>query len=575
MILSTGPASEPPSSTAPTARSARTPAWLGVPREILAANDARLTVTLGGLALVLAAATLFYNLFLPLTPARTAKPSADLFGEVPLWAFLERTSPPALQNADVVAALLVGFVLVSFLAYALAVYLSWNRARASGPLSVVLAGGVAFFYVSTWALPSINTDIFNYIARGRLAAAHGANPYYVAVDQFPEDPIYPYASHRYTATPGGKFPTWMLLNISLARLAGDDPVTNLIVYRTALFLFNAANLALIGILCRRFQPRALLAGVTLYGWNPIVVVFGENKTDVVMLFFLLLGALLLSGSRRRLGVVALTLSVFVKLITAPLLVVHFLREARLRRWRELAAGAALSTATAIAIYLPFLQDPGLPFRHLFKMGEGGSEAASVLRPIVTLGFLVVVPWVGLTRRQETKHLVYGWSLVILYFSLFLTNFAFSWYLITLVAVAALTSDWRMFVATIALSFSSFLMNLWEASSTSEFPLPYAVLVHRHVVYLAPLAAVGGAVIGYVFWHRRRAAARASGMQRQGLSLAGASALGRLSEGGSSSAAPRTLPPEADRSRLRSPRADRPGPSRPSESGEIPRAEDRR
>jgi hypothetical protein len=554
------------------------PSWFGRPRKLLAADDARLTLVLSSFGGILAAAAIFFCFVLPLTPARMVRSSSALIRELPLWSFVEQFSSPALQDPRIIAALLVGFVILAFAAYALTIYLTWNRPRQSStPVFAVVGGAVTLFYLSTWALPNSNTDIFNYIARGRVAAAHDANPYYVAVDEFPDDPIYPYASHRYTANPGGKFPAWMWVNISLAKLAGDDPLTNLLLYRFALFFFNLANLAMIGFLCHRLNPRSLLAGLTLYSWNPVIFMFGQHKTDVVMLFFLLLAAASITASRKQFAVIPLTLSVFVKLITAPLLLVFLLHEAKSRRWRELGASILIAAATVTVIYLPFLQDLTLPFQHLFKMGEGGSSAASVLRPVIVLGFLLLIPGVGLTRRDDPKHLIRGWSLIMLYFSLFLTNFAFSWYLMTFVAIASLTADWRIFLATIALTFSSFLINVWGSASSEQFPLPYPVIVHRHFVYLLPLVVVGAGVGGYALWYRRRAAGRSPGAPDAAGPLAASDIpeKAQATESGASFAAPRTFRPEADRRRPRSSLADRSGLGHPSEPDGIPRAKDGR
>src|SRR6185436_15649709 len=111
-------------------------------------------------------------------------------------------------------------------------------------------------------------------------------------------------------------------------------------------------------------PGSEAAGLVLFGWNPIVAVYGQSKTDIVMVFFLLLAAYLMARARERLGVVALGLSALVKLITLPLLALMLARDVNLRHWRQL----ALSVGLVAIVYLPFAHGLGLLRDHLGLLG---------------------------------------------------------------------------------------------------------------------------------------------------------------------------------------------------------------
>lgn len=245
----------------------------------------RTNLILGLSGIILFVTFFFYNLIIPQTPGRMTRPTASLIADLPLWSFITSLPLPVPQNSHLVAVLLVGFSLIAFASYALAIFITWRNKYQLKTLFIVIISSLSFFQLSVWSLPNVNTDIYNYILRGRVAAVYNANPYYVAADEFPEDPIYPYASHKYTVKPGGKLPAWMSINILLARIAGDDVIANLLIYRSAFFVFNAMTLLLIGLILKKIKPGYVLPGLLMYAWNPIVVMYGQSKNGHCNGFF--------------------------------------------------------------------------------------------------------------------------------------------------------------------------------------------------------------------------------------------------------------------------------------------------
>ena len=462
-------------------------------RGALARSDARVAAVLGVLALLLLVASCFYAFIVPQTSARLERASAGLIDDLDLWSSLASAGLPVPRGQWTIATSLILSTLLVFGLYGVAVYATWTRR--AGRRILLLAGGVAvvFSLVFALALPTANTDIYNYIVTGRVAAVHDANPYTVAPDRFPSDPIYPYAEHRYTEYPDVKLPTWMFINVPLARVAGDDPVVNLLLYRFVFLAFGVANLALVAAIVTRLDPRFVLASIVAWGWNPIVVVFGTSKVDTVMVTFLLLAVLLLLRSRVRFAVVSLVLSAFVKLITLPFAATYWLRELAKRRWRPLAVATALMCLTVVALYLPFGTSPDLLLDHLGLIGRRDSEnpvgsgdsGPSVARLLLAVGFGFLVLWVGLTQGDTIQKLLRGWGLLAVYFALFLVPLGLSWYLMAPIAIAALAIDWRLLLLTGLLSFSSFLVTVWDSTSSPGFRLP-DVAVSRGFVYLAPV-----------------------------------------------------------------------------------------
>lgn len=465
---------------------------------MLVRTDARLAAVLSAFAVLLFGAFCFYAFVLPQTPARLERASVALFDDFALWSWLDGLPLPVPRGEWGVAASLIFWSLTVFALYGIALYATWGRRAGRRLLVLAVGAAVVFSVVSALALPNLNTDIYNYIVTGRVASAHDANPYEVAPDRFPSDPVYPYAGHRFTAHPDVKLPAWMLVSVPLAKVAGDDPVTNLLVYRFAFFAFSVACLVLVAAIINRLDPRYALTALIAWGWNPIVVLVGTSKVDTVMVFFLLLGILLLVAARARSAAVALMLSALVKLITLPFIAAYWLSEVAKRRWRRVLTTTALMAVTALAVYLPFTRSFDLPLDHLGLIerrsgggdpvdGEPSAEGPARLLLAVGYGFLVL--WVGLTQGDTLRKLLRGWGLLAIYFALFLAPLGLSWYLLVPIAIASVAMDWRLLLVTGLVSFSSFLVYAWDSMSTEAFPLPDIFAISRGTVYL------GAVVVG--------------------------------------------------------------------------------
>jgi Glycosyltransferase family 87 len=464
-------------------------------RVVLAHTNERLAVVLSTVVVLLLGAFCFYAFVLPQTPARLERASVALFDDFALWSWLDGLPLPVPRGEWGVAAALIVSSLAAFALYGLALYATWGRRAGRRVLALVLGAAVVFALVSVLALPNINTDIYNYIVTGRVAAVHEANPYEVAPDRFPSDPVYPYAGHRFTAHPDVKLPAWMLLSVPLAWVAGDDPVTNLLVYRFAFFAFSVACLFLLVAIMSRLDSRYALTAAVAWGWNPIVALLATSKVDTVMVFFLLLAILFLVASRARSAAVSLMLSALVKLITLPFAATYWLGEVAKRRWRRLVTATALMAATVVAVYLPFTRSTDLPLEHLGLIERRGSgdpvdgepSAEGPARLLLAIGYGFLILWVGLTQADTTRRLLRGWAVLAIYFALFLAPLGLSWYLLVPIAIAGLAIDWRLLLVTGLVSFSSFLVYTWDSMSTEEFPLPDIFAISRGTVYLGAVA----------------------------------------------------------------------------------------
>ena len=487
--------------------------------------DRRLALRLAGFAAFLFALYLVFGFVVPQTPGRLGRPSAALIGELELWRWATELGLPVPRSGVGVAVLVVGLAGLAFASYGVALRTCWKRSGTAG-LAVAMAAAIAFAVVSIGYLPNLSSDIFNYIMRGRMVAVHGENPYYVAVDHFPGDPLYPYTSPEYRHAPGEKLPAWMLVNVMLARLGSDDPVRALLTYRTAFMLFHVGSLVLIAALLKRTSPQLQLAGVIAYGWNPIIALHAQNKTDTVMVFFLLAAVQFLAVGRRRIALVPLVLSAFVKLITLPLVAIALLGHLRARRWRTLLLDAVVVLGTAGAIYLPFARDAGLVVRQLglediraaasgaAHVTAGAGQVSSRFVPHLGLVPLLLwfgfVLWVGLARETTWIPRLRRWAIVTFLLVVLFSKLEFSWYLMTPLALASLAGSGPLTAMVVFVCSSSFLFNVWQSAAASGFELPHVLVdVPRAAVHLGFAAAAALLVLAIVLvpGRRRRWAAR--------------------------------------------------------------------
>ncbi len=443
-----------------------------------------------------------YCFIVPQTPVRMSLPSASLITGFPLWGWIVSLPLSIPDNPRALAALLTAAAVAAFAAYASMMLLSWKQPVERRALVFVLLPACAYLLFSTAALPNFNTDIYNYMLRGRLTAVYHKNPYTTAVREISSDPVYPYASHSYTDGPEWwKLPLWTSIEAGLGKLTGPDVKRNLFICRSVFLLVSLANLVLIGAILRKISPDHVLTGLVLYGWNPVVVLLGPSKGETFIVFFLLVAILLLAYRRESLAIVPLTLSALVKMTTLPFAAAFMLAELRQRRWRRYLLLGFLFVLTIGIFYRYYGLDGFLVAQLINIVWMSAESAPDFLRIFLRTVFVGLILLVGFTRQGNADRIVSGWVLLALYFSLFLISSEKAWYLIPLVALVSLVPDWRTVAMTLMISFSGFLLYTWNSSFNQEFASPLPVSSPRYVLYLL-LPVLMLIAIGAVFLRRR-------------------------------------------------------------------------
>lgn len=427
----------------------------------------------------------FYLLLVPQTSGRMERASAGLFERFFVWQWV--TSSGA--HLPTSPFQLVLFVLIAsslaFAGYCAAVWLAW-RPTTIWIRRIALIGGIVFLSLPLIALPNQQTDIWDYVAFGRISAVHAQSPYDVAPSAFPDDPMYRYASPEYRELVDNKLPTWTLLSTALASLAGPDPVTALMTYRIAFWVMNMGSLFLIVLITKRVEPERQAAGIILWAWNPIVVVWGD-KTDALMVLLLLIASLVVVRRDRTLAVIPLALSALVKLITLPLILLHLVGEARDRGLLRAAASGFVVLGIAAAVYAPYYRGPSLLVTHAALVSRGGSSLPEVLRPVAIILFLAFLLWLAWTTAPDPRSVFNMWARALLVVGILFTVPSFPWYLMSLTAAVAIAGKGWLVAVVAPVSLASFLINAREYLLTSNFTTDAIFIPDRGVLYVGIVA----------------------------------------------------------------------------------------
>jgi hypothetical protein len=429
------------------------------------------------------------------------------------------------------------FVL-TFAALSALYYLIWRVCRggphARATWAAVLSGAFAVNLALLWLYPIGAADVFDNIARGRITARYGGNPFYDWPRDYRRDFFYRYTAWRTATTAYG--PAWELLAAGTSRLAGDDPLANVLAFKALGVLFYGGCLALIARILNRHAPERALQGVALFAWNPLVMyeTAGNGHNDIVMAFFILLGVDWLL--RRRFTRAALALMVgalikFIPILLIPVAVMVGLRAQTARRarlWLALKIGLACA-ALVVAAYAPFwrggdvlawerregLFTTSLPALAQVTLKEWiGSEPSERLvsrEALALVGAVALAQMWRVWRRTDWLAPVRAFAAIILFYLLFAVLWFQPWYTVWALAFAAILPEGVMGRTAVLLSYAA----LWK-TIIFDFVLyrggPLPPRLWRET-WLAP------ATLGLVWLYALYARIRADGQQRLKTSLA--------------------------------------------------------
>ncbi len=342
-------------------------------------------------------------------------------------------------------------------------WLGWraaHHARDRTAWLIVLGSAAAFGTVLLFIYPFDAADVFDYIMHGRLVSVYGVNPFREVAAQFPNDPFLPYTA--WPQTPSFYGPAWELVAAGVTGLTGDGIIANVLAFKLLGGFFLAASIGLIGLILRQAAPERLLAGVTLFAWNPLVlyVTLGNGHNDIIVACCILVAVWALQHRHSTLAIATLVLGALFKFI--PVLLLPAAGLIALRHLPNLRARLRFSLVTTIAClglivlaYGPFWYGP-----EILDLGQRtrlftaslpaaiytwlrpmlGQEQAALLVSRVAISLTILFAlWQGWRAARRPSWLSFSQATIkILLFYLLLTCSWFQqWYVVWPLSVAAL------------------------------------------------------------------------------------------------------------------------------------------
>lgn len=254
--------------------------------------------------------------------------------------------------------LYVGSFAAAFSLYGCGYGFGVRRADGRGMWAVVIGGGALLCAVMLPMYATDAADIYDYIIRGRLSAIYGLNPLQATPRAVPDDPFFELAGWK--NVPSAYGPAWEALAAVAARLAGDDHLTNVLVFKGIAVVGHALTAMLVALTLRVLAPRRALIGVFLFTWNPLIVYMtaGRGHNDIWLAATTVLGLYCMVKRWYVGGIGAATLGALIKFIPAlyvPLFALIALRDLpNVRaRIRFVILSAMVSGALAVVLYGPY------------------------------------------------------------------------------------------------------------------------------------------------------------------------------------------------------------------------------
>lgn len=230
-----------------------------------------------------------------------------------------------------------------------------------------LMGLILLASVPLLLLPNLlSSDVYSYIAYGRIAAIHGGNPFIEPPSMFNFDRLsYAFVSWKQVASVYG--PAWiyisMLLTVTVEAIHSHI-ISYVLAYKLLAFGLHLTNGWLIWSILGRWKPAQQRWGTALYLLNPLTMIefVGNAHNDVLMITFILLAVWFHLRGRWPWAIVALTLSVLTKwivLLLLPLYGLALLWESptwRERLWRT-GLSLTLFAGLCVLLYRPYWEGP--------------------------------------------------------------------------------------------------------------------------------------------------------------------------------------------------------------------------
>ncbi|HEX5167089.1 MAG TPA: glycosyltransferase 87 family protein [Thermomicrobiales bacterium] len=341
----------------------------------------------------------------------------------------------------------------------------WGQLSDGRGRRLALALPVLFNLGLLFGRPYLSTDLFTYLAHGKLSLLDAGNPYVHQPTEVKQLPfgldLLEYSGRSVAAVLAPYGPLWIHIVTAVVRLTEDIAMAVLLL-KTVVVAASLGTAALIWNLRRRVRPADQLLGTLIYLWNPVVIIefAGEGHNDALMIFFVVAALTFTVLARPMPGVVGIALGAMLKYVPliflpAQLKYVWRTQTNRLRAAIQVALGGLAGLALAVLLFQPYwigldtlqgLRDQGETHTNpstsgvtlwFLKRMLSEDAAALVTRGLLSLSFAVfvsVMSW----RVRNTESFLRASGFIALAYVLVAIPTYWPWYVSLPIALMALT-----------------------------------------------------------------------------------------------------------------------------------------
>jgi ribosomal protein S18 acetylase RimI-like enzyme len=316
-------------------------------------------------------------------------------------------------------------------------------------------------------------DIFDYIMRARVFVFYGENPYTQVSSVFASDPFFNYAWWKDYPSPYG--PLWELTAGLGVKLAGNDILANISVFKFISIIFYIATGIFIFKTLQKHAPDRALAGTLLFLWNPLVLfeVVGNGHNDITMMVWIAASVWAVADKRWKLAIWFLAVGSAFKFISILLLPVIGLmalvsqKDNRARLKFLLISGAGCILIWVIA-YLPFWQgfqtltflkqssllttsaSSILFYNFQAILGKNSRQIINTISSISTVVFALGVA-VRVMRKPDWVSYARASTVIMLFYVLITCTWYQNWYLLWPLTTAVFLPGGKVMMAAVLFS----------------------------------------------------------------------------------------------------------------------------
>jgi hypothetical protein len=395
-----------------------------------------------------------------------------------------------------------GPIFLAALAGLSGLYLSalWLAPRAPGRLvSLLLLAGLPLLFAAVLVpgYPLLSNDIFKYVLDGRIVAVYHENPFLKVPADYPDDRFYDLVYWKAVVNAHG--PLWRVLEAASAQAGGERCTAAILAMKLWPTLAYLGTVGVLAMMLRSLYPGRALIGTLAYAWCPLVLLeaLQNGHNDVVAALPVLLALWAARTGGWRLAMVLVAVGFLIKPLAAvagPVVLIAAWR-AGPRARLEAIVGAVLAAILVVLAYVPFFDG----IQTLQGMERGGifsaspaellmiglqaagwplDQAMDAARLLATGAFLVLAGLALVALWRGTIEVAAALAAVLLGYLLVGSQWFNPWYLLWLLPVAAVASDWRVRVLALGFALLAPLTYLLQYDSRLVVPIvfvPVAVL----------------------------------------------------------------------------------------------------